>query len=364
MRRRELARTDETLLPETAEEATRVREERRLVAEMDALAREIRTNGRVDLVPEYRRLRDAVVRATTGHGTSGRVLLSRCSVQGCPGFLAPHSDGTADLVVCQTCDARTCGRCGEDRGALHVCDENVVASRNAILRECKPCVRCHAPSVRTEGCPTMWCPHCHTFWNWDTERIIEARGSSPHNPDHRAFLLASQRRARREIDDVPCGGLPDGIVVHNAVVRDSLAINHLAVFAPILIDALECIHLSQRMRHRYLLTWNAPQHFRPARLAYVLGDLTRDAYETTLERTQRTLEFRREVGTALELLVFAGADVFQRLCAGEDDIVTACFALNALRELVDERMVFIGYAFQRKAPRLSNEWTWHGLRRL
>ena len=359
MRRQQLRRTDETLIAETLNEAAYVRDERRLTTQMESLAREIR-NGRMDLLPEYRRLRDTLVHATTPRNSSTRTLLKRCAETGCPGFLMSSDSGA---LVCQTCATHTCAQCGERvTDAPHTCDENIVASRRAILTQCKPCVRCYAPSIRTEGCPTMWCPHCHTFWNWDTERVIETRGSNPHNPDHRAFLV-NGGRARREVDDVPCGGLPDGIVVHNAFIRDSLAINHLSVFAPIVIDALECIHLSQRMRHRYPLVWNPHEQFRAVRIAYILGDVTPETYETTLERMERSFEFRREIGTALELMVLAGADTFQRLCTGDDDITSACFALNALRDIVDTRMLHIGTIFQRKPPRLGTDWKWSGLRR-
>lgn len=362
MRREELLRVDETLIAESTPEASQIRTERRLALEMQTLAREIQ-NGRMDLIPQYRSLREAMARNTR---QSTRTLLKRCTEHDCPGFLTTHPVHTQRLV-CQTCAQQTCARCGEpmDADALHEheCDENIVASRQAILRECKPCVRCQAPSLRTEGCPTMWCPHCHTFWNWDTERIIESRGNNPHNPDHRAFLTNNRGRVRREVDDVPCGGLPDGIVVHNAFVRDSLAINNLSVFAPIVIDALECIHLSQRMRHHYPLTWNAHEHFRSVRVAFILGDITRDAYVATMERMERTFEFRREVGFVLELLVLAGADIFQRLSSGDDDIVSACFSLNALRDIVDARMTHVGSLFQRRAPRLERDWKWYGLRR-
>lgn len=366
MRREQLRRVDETLIADTTPEASQIRTERRLTAEMLALAREIR-NGRIDLVPQYRNIRSSLVHSAR---PTTHTLLKRCTERDCPGFLSTHPVYTQQLV-CQTCTRRTCARCGEriDDGAEHECDENIVASRQTILRECKPCVRCQAPSLRTEGCPTMWCPHCHTFWNWDTERIIETRGHNPHNPDHRAFLTNSHgnlqhpQRVRREVDDVPCGGLPDGIVVHNAFIRDSLAINNLSVFAPIVIDALECIHLSQRMRHHYPLMWNAHEQFRPVRIAFILGDVTRDAYMVTMERMERTFEFRREVGYTLELLVLSGADIFQRLSAGDDDIASACFSLNALRDIVDARMVHIASIFQRRAPRLERDWKWSGLRR-
>ena len=366
MRREQLRQVDETLVAETTPEASQIHTDRQLTREMQALVVEIR-NGRMDLIPNYRNIRDALTRNARSFP---HTRMKRCTECDCPGFLTTHPMHPQRLV-CQTCTMQTCTRCGErvddDTVGEHECNEDIVASRQAILRECKPCVRCRAPSLRTEGCPTMWCPHCHTFWNWDTERIVESRGSDPHNPDHRAFLARGNHgdphRTRREVDDVPCGGLPDGIVVHNAFIRDSLAINHLSIFAPIVIDSLECLHLSQRMRHHYSLTWNAHEQFRPLRISFILGDVTRDTYMTTMERMERTFEFRREVGYVLELLVLAGADIFQRLCIGDEDTISACFALHAIRDIVDERMVHIGALFQRKPPRLQQDWKWSGLRR-
>ena len=55
----------------------------------------------------------------------------------------------------------------------------------------------------------MWCVHCHTFWNWDTGQIIETRRGTPHNPDHRQWMADDDRWRYREIDDIPCGGLPE-----------------------------------------------------------------------------------------------------------------------------------------------------------
>ena len=365
MRREHLRRRDETLLAETSHEVERVRTERRLVAEMRVLADQIR-RGNLSLLPKYRLLRETLHHAPQQHRERVSVL-RRCAEAECPGFLVEVAEEEEERVgtrfVCQTCNTQTCARCGERTSETHRCDEEMVASRDAIRRECKPCVRCHAPSARIEGCPTMWCPHCHTFWNWDTERVIDARGANPHNPDHRAYVT-QRRHARREVDDVPCGGLPDGIVVHTAFLRDSLAINHLAVFAPIMIDALECIHLSQRMRHRYPVAWNPHEHFRAVRISYMLGDITAEVYETTLERMERTFEYRREIGTVLETLVLGSADIFQRFCGGEDDVVNACIALNSLRDLVDTRMVHLGQAFYRKPPRLESDWRWSGLRRV
>ena len=356
MRARELLRRDELLIIDTSAEAEQIRERRRLLDELMRLAHEIHA-GRMEFVAEYRRIRalhfeshQTLVRSTP---------LVHCTKQGCHGTL--NTDGDSAVFMCQTCHTRTCVRCGELYQDDHACDENVVASREAITRDCKACVRCHAPSFRIEGCPTMWCPHCHTFWNWDTERIIETRGPQPHNPDHRAFLM--QGTSMREIDDIPCGGIPEGIFVNRAFVRQSLGMSFRLSLVSVLIDALQCLDVAQRLRHRYPQRWTPHEEFRPVRLSFILGDVTHTYYESTLERMERTFEFRKEIGTVLEWFVFSGADVFQRFCADTDAILDTHASLLALRKLADERLEQVGLLFKRKAPRLLSDWTWVGLRR-
>ena len=104
----------------------------------------------------------------------------------------------------------------------------------------------------------MWCVKCHTFWHWDSMTIIEARGQIPHNPDHREWLQRTGGVAR-EIGDIPCGGLPTGDELHTALIRDFAATHVLSPFAEHLLNAADAVHLAQRMRAQYPVTWNEAQ---------------------------------------------------------------------------------------------------------
>lgn len=357
MRRRELRVREQPRLRAAEREAARLREERRLRAAVRELRAGVARGTHDELAPVLRRaehdLYAAVHRRVEPHARAG-------GDAHCAHCAAPlHAQQRDAAVRCGACARSTCTACGEECAAAgHVCDPAALASRRAIRRDCKPCVRCAAPSMRTEGCSVMWCPHCHTFWNWETERIVEARGAhAPHNPDHRAFL--ARGGALRELDDVPCGGLPDGVAVHHAFVRDAAAVAHLAYLAPVVIDALGALHEAQRvLRARFPRAWTEDELFRRARLAFAVGDTTEVAYEASLERLERDAHFKRDVGFALELFVLAGADAFQRMCAGADDVVAVCAALTQLRLIVDGRLASLAATHTRKAPRLTPAWRW------
>ena len=284
----------------------------------------------------------------------------RCAHAHCPGFLLGGSSSEDARRACGTCARVTCARCGEaleeKEDKQHVCDEAVVASREAIAAQCRPCAGCGAPSARTEGCPVMWCAHCHAFWHWDTGRLVHS-GAPPHNPDHRAWLARGGAHAPREVDDVPCGGLPDDAAMQWALMREFA--QHLDVHptVPSLLDALQALRVAQRLRHAHPLAWQEARETEPLRVALLVGDVGVDEFARRLERQDRDLRYKRDVGLALEALVLAGADVFQRFCA-HAPCAEVAYELEALRRVVDGALQDVGRAHGRTAPRLSALWRW------
>lgn len=251
----------------------------------------------------------------------------------------------AETGTCTACDERTCTRCG---AADHVgeCDPNVLATNELIRRECRPCAACAAPSVRTEGCPVMWCARCHAFWHWDTREVLHG---TPHNPDHRAWAGARQR----EVGDLPCGGLPS---VH------SLPLD--ATTMPALRAVRACTR-AQMARVRRFST--AAIDTRRLRIAFLLGDIDDAGLGERLERDERTQHFHRDVSAVLATFVYSGIDILLRLtalvttparCTGLHERTVIVAELEALRELTDEALVSVARDHQRVAPRLSREWEW------
>lgn len=350
----------------TMQAAKRERRRRLLVREMHSLMQEIR-EGRHDLIPEYHEVTRMLLLLQEQHTVanhSQRERTMRCAHAACDGFVN-HEGG------CLKCGGHTCFECGVeiDRSGTHTCDPMAVASMQLIANECRPCARCAAPSTRVEGCPVMWCAHCHTFWNWDTGRIIDSR-RTPHNPDHREWLASSSSSfgPPRELDDLPCGGLPEVDALHEAFTRDLVSDPPMDVHVYIsyICEAMHALHVAQRLRHEYPSTWNDLTENEHLRIAFLLGDIDEMTFGNALERHERMHIFKRDIAFVLEALVLSGIDILQCFCASDDCVLTS-IRLNALCTLVNDALQRIAGVHKRVPPRLSPNWVWtlpHRQRRL
>jgi len=198
----------------------------------------------------------------------------------------------------------------------------------------------------------MWCVKCHAFWNWNTSRVIEGR--APHNPDHRAWIATG---SMREVDDVPCGGLPDTFATNQALMRvfaDTLTVQP---GAHTIVAAFNNLHRAQALRHAYARAWDESREAEPMRVGFLVGDYDEDRLGYVLERHERLLYFRRDVGVLLETLVLAGADVFQRFCAADVSCEQAATELWTLHDLVDAALRDVSKEHARTAPVLR-QWEW------
>jgi hypothetical protein len=172
----------------------------------------------VAIADELSRLRGAVGHATArlqrldyiiGHmhlyvqsKVESTAYLCGCPSNGCRGFIGGDHK-------CKLCDTRVCDRCHLvlDGSASHVCDEGDVKTAQLLLKDTKGCPTCATPIHKIEGCDQMFCVRCNTAFSWKTLEIETGRIHNPH------FYETLREQAgggniRREIGDIPCGGLP------------------------------------------------------------------------------------------------------------------------------------------------------------
>jgi len=111
-----------------------------------------------------------------------------CAAVECRGYV----DGRNGL--CAICQCRTCLSCnvligkGEDDGAtttVHTCREEDRLNWEHIQKHTKPCPNCTIRIHRISGCKQMWCPQCHTAFDYVTSKI--ERGTI-HNPHYFEFV--------------------------------------------------------------------------------------------------------------------------------------------------------------------------------
>ena len=108
----------------------------------------------------------------------------------CPGFLN-------SLFKCGLCSVPVCKACHEVLTDTHKCDPDVVASVAAIRADTKGCPTCGTRIFRTEGCPQMWCPDCHTTFDWNTGEI---ETGSIHNPHYYEYMRSQPGGVPRAVD--------------------------------------------------------------------------------------------------------------------------------------------------------------------
>lgn len=348
MRRHVLMCEEMTRIPDTLDIARRTKEEANMRREIRDLLTLIH-QGRWDLIPDMRNAQIRLHEFRSRAIVQGPSLNRHCAHDNCDhGFVDASG-------VCGVCDRVTCLHCGVAVHDVdeHRCNNDDVQSMRMIGHECRPCVRCRAPSMRAEGCATMWCTRCHTFWNWETGRIIETKGTVPHNPDHRAWLNETRHR---EIGDIPCGGLPDGGVIHMALMRFML--ERVSASAPFVVQAVETIQMTQRIRPRFPRTWDAATVNLNARISLINGEMTEDSFSRVVERNDRTNRFRRDVGEVLEALVLSGADVLQRFCFERTDLDLAAIELLTLLRVSNDALRQFAHAHGRVGPYLTETFRW------
>lgn len=147
---------------------------------------------------EYNRLHSQFNRRdTTGIESLVSGYTRRCPMDSCRGFLNRQ-------WKCGMCDKNICSKCNEEKIDEHECNPANVATTELIKKDSKPCPNCGIYIHKLEGCNQMWCTECSTAFDWRSGAIVTG---NIHNPHFFEARRAAGMRGRN-INDVPCGGLP------------------------------------------------------------------------------------------------------------------------------------------------------------
>jgi hypothetical protein len=264
-----------------------------------------------------------------------------CPSESCEGVLG--EDGKClfcKCYVCKTCSAKV------ESGTVHVCDESNIQSNSEIKKNCKTCFGCGSPCYKENGCNVMWCIKCHCFWEWSTGKLLDSNGRTPHNPDHQQFVNKDNRH-RREVEDIPCGGLPSrvspdtpfrGIMMILNISQNVMSTQQLRLkkFAPKRRD----------LASEYKLA-----------LKVAKGTLSEQAFVSSIERTEQKNRFREEIDTILETYSHCATFVAQRIASGERND-NYFLEVSTLKDLTNETLASVSSAFGMKGPRLNDSFQW------
>jgi hypothetical protein len=108
----------------------------------------------------------------------------------CAGFLNAEKE-------CNVCSILFCSRCNKDH-PLSPCNEDDVATVQAILADSTPCPRCGEHISRVEGCNTMFCTKCSQFFGYETGSKLYKRTDLLENFHHTESLKSTSKLPTEE----------------------------------------------------------------------------------------------------------------------------------------------------------------------
>jgi hypothetical protein len=242
----------------------------------------------------------------------------KCPTSDCRGFLSDWN--------CSLCKVTFCKDCGETRDSGHVCDPGTVETFSLLKKDTKGCPGCGEMIFKISGCSQMWCPSCHTAFDWNTLQVETGRIHNPHYYDYarRTGTLV------REPGDVPCGGRMSLQEILTRFGTD-----------PFFLDFhRQATHCEMLLRITYRLV---PINTLPLRINYLRGTLTPEKFKRLLEQGDKNYKKTVEIRAVIQMFIDTVDGILRD---GEDPK----HMLTTLKDYFNDTMRVIAKRYGSKAP--------------
>lgn len=343
---------EKCLMPGTIPAVARVKQLRNydtLIAEQ--IARVRRAEVRLLDLQEERRVVAHGQAPAEAHGPK-RVFVRKCPFENCKGFLSTR-------WKCELCDNTVCPDCNEIKkgDTEHTCDPGAVETVALLKKDTKPCPNCGTMIFKISGCAQMWCPDCHTAFNWNT-MVIE-RGNI-HNPHFYEFQRRTGR-ANREAGDIPCGGLPDANELF-----DTLGIErrtHRFQWHPQSIhnpDHVAAISIHRLVVHIQAIEVRgnpAPLNTEPLRVQYMMNEVSEEHFKKVLQKNEKAREKTRDIQNIFRMFADVGADYLRQLVLKTVVLKEFLETMGTLREYTNESFQNVRKRYGCVVPQIPMDWS-------
>jgi hypothetical protein len=212
-------------------------------------------------------------------------FIRKCPHEECKGFLNEE-------YFCGLCSNRFCRDCNELLTDDHKCNPETVKTIKLLNKDSKSCPKCGTVIHKTSGCAQMWCPDCHTAFDWRTGEIVTGR---IHNPHYIEFKRKGG--TSREHGDIPCGGIPTYRELRE--VGSSNDIMNLASY--IFFAERENIYIDIE-----------PVNNLSLRVSYMLNELDENDFKVFLQRQEKFKDKMRDLSNIYEMLTHSGGDLLRQ----------------------------------------------------
>ena len=210
----------------------------------------------------------------------------------CQGFLNEE-------FYCGLCKNTYCNQCNELVEDGHECDPDAKASIAMIHRDTKPCPKCGTFIHKLSGCTQMWCPDCHTAFNFNTGAVELGR---IHNPHYLEFRKNGGMMSR-EHGDIPCGGIPSFAELRQmsapeSIMRFRITLNQLD---------REIDWISRRP-----LGYGSVYTPRHGRIDFMLGKITEAWFKKNLQKMDKQSDKNKDITDIYRMMIDTGGDALRQ----------------------------------------------------
>ncbi len=255
-------------------------------------------------------------------------LVVKCPNTSCRGFVDTMN------MKCDLCDTEMCKECHEIVAENHECKQENIDTVKLLSKDTKNCPSCKAMIHKIEGCDQMFCTQCNTPFSWRTGEIIYGRVHNPHYFEY----LRRNGPVRREIEDIPCGGLPTWHQVNTRCKN--------------LDNILRCaLHVEDVEFARYRVDEVGDN--RDLRISFLNGDINETVFKTELYRREKSREKKREIHMVLATFVTVCSDIFRNILGGGPENITE---FNTIRGFTNETMKEISSVYGCVVPLINQNW--------
>ena len=275
-----------------------------------------------------------------------RAFVKKCPVEDCRGFLSTQ-------WKCELCENKICPRCNEiKKYDDHECIQSNVDTVNLLKKDTKGCPSCGTLINKSSGCSQMWCPGCHTAFNWNTLKIEKGIIHNPHFYEYQRRTGATPG-ANRVAGDIPCGGLPSMNELSVFFGRNDNNRNHVRHYhrhyRPVdltpeqsdifdihqLINHLENHEFRWEFRGIEEANTHEPQ-YRELRIRYLMGEISEIQWKKSLQQIEKRVSKTRDVYNVLRLFTITSSDLMRQMVVNEIQAADFIIETKALRDYVNE----------------------------
>ena len=354
-----LVERERCLLPQTQELANRKKQEYNTIRLIKDCMSEQKRQRQLHL-----ELENQLNRLRAGHGLETgepkKNFVRKCPAEECRGFLN-------DKWKCEICTSQICKKCNEtDEGdGIHECDPNNVETVKLLNKDTKPCPSCGAMIFKISGCNQMWCPDCHTVFDWASGHI---ETGIIHNPHFYEF----QRRTggggqvNRNPGDIPCGGMPTvGELVKFLNPARGAPAGHDAYYAYYRDRPSESLtdrkvfDIHRSVAH--IQAYEVPQYRirdqdnSDLRVKYLLNEIDENVWKKELQKREKSLEKTRDISNLLNMYQNVGGDYLRQLIVREINIEVLLHVFSELRKYFNDHMCIIHKRYNCVTPYIIND---------